>query len=699
MGFTLTGGYNHIRAITIDHTKVPNTDQTNFPVLFSGAYSYLATTANGGQVTNANGYDIIFTSDAAGASPLAYERESYNAVNGAVMYWVTIPTVSHTTDTTFYMFYGNSSVTTDQSNTTAVWNSNYVGVWHLGAGNNLSVADSTSNGFTLINNNSVSATAGEIGGAASFNGSNNYLSNSSLSISAGSSITISYWNYVASNNVQNASTFTIGASDNPNRIQAHDPFSDSNLYWDYGSWSGGGRVTTSYSSYLGSWTYTVLEYDSSSNTHSVYLNGSLAASSVNSNVPTATQTGIDIGAWPTGLYEHGNIDDFRVSTAARSADWTATEYNNQSNPSTFSSVGADGCSCPNIAGLSAASGLIGTSVTITGTNFGSVQGSSTVAFNGTTATATSWSDGQVVASVPSGAGSGFVVVTVSGIPSNGIKFRVTSGYTYFRAITIDHTKVPNTDQANFPVLISGAYSYLATTANGGNVTSSNGYDIFFSPDAAGTSILDFEQESYSASTGAINYWVRVPALSHTSDTVIYMFYGNSSVTTDQSSKHGVWDINYALVTHLSDNAANTVVADSTSNANNLTNQTNTSSKTTAGEINNGLSYNGSSDYSSVFNNSSVDIQGSAITLEAWLKPTNSNAASSERLIVKEASGNTDPYVRYGLFRAQSGSSQLTFYISTGGSGSATSISGGSTSAGTWSDWHLHPRQRRFNAKN
>ena len=38
-----------------------------------------------------------------------------------------------------------------------------------------------------------------------------------------------------------------------------------------------------------------------------------------------------------------------------------------------------------------------------------------------------------------------------------------------RPITIDHTKVPNTDQANFAVLISGTHSYLATTANGGNV--------------------------------------------------------------------------------------------------------------------------------------------------------------------------------------------------------------------------------------
>src|SRR5690349_18662985 len=99
-----------------------------------------------------------------------------------------------------------------------------------------------------------------------------------------------------------------------------------------------------------------------------------------------------------------------------------------------------------------------------------------------------------------------------------------NGYSFRRSITIDHTKVPNTDQTNFPVLISGTYSYLATTANGGDVTNANGYDIIFTSDAGGTSLLPFEQESYSASTGALNYWVQVPTVSHTTDTVIYIFY-------------------------------------------------------------------------------------------------------------------------------------------------------------------------------
>jgi len=80
---------------------------------------------------------------------------------------------------------------------------------------------------------------------------------------------------------------------------------------------------------------------------------------------------------------------------------------------------------PTISSLSPTSGPVGQSVTINGSNFGSSQGSSTVKFNGTTATPTSWSSTKIVAPVPSGATTGNVVVTVSGAASNGKSFTVT----------------------------------------------------------------------------------------------------------------------------------------------------------------------------------------------------------------------------------------------------------------------------------
>src|SRR5258706_14400600 len=106
-------------------------------------------------------------------------------------------------------------------------------------------------------------------------------------------------------------------------------------------------------------------------------------------------------------------------------------------------------------------------------------------------------------------------------------------YTFRNSITIDHTKCGSSDSTNFPMLFSGTYTYLKTVGNGGNVTNVNGYDIIFTSDIAGTTLLDFELVNYSASTGTVEFWVRIPTLSHTTDTVIYLFYGNSSITTYQ----------------------------------------------------------------------------------------------------------------------------------------------------------------------
>ena len=79
---------------------------------------------------------------------------------------------------------------------------------------------------------------------------------------------------------------------------------------------------------------------------------------------------------------------------------------------------------PTISSLSPASGAVGTSVTITGINFQAAQGTSTVTFKGTVATPTSWSSTQIKATVPSGAATGNVVVTVGGLASNGKSFAV-----------------------------------------------------------------------------------------------------------------------------------------------------------------------------------------------------------------------------------------------------------------------------------
>jgi uncharacterized protein YxeA len=50
--------FSYYRSITVNSAQVPST-QTNFPMLVSGTYSYLAQTPTG-KVQNANGYDVGF---------------------------------------------------------------------------------------------------------------------------------------------------------------------------------------------------------------------------------------------------------------------------------------------------------------------------------------------------------------------------------------------------------------------------------------------------------------------------------------------------------------------------------------------------------------------------------------------------------------------------------------------------------------
>jgi len=79
---------------------------------------------------------------------------------------------------------------------------------------------------------------------------------------------------------------------------------------------------------------------------------------------------------------------------------------------------------PSISSLTPNSGPVGSAIVIAGTNFGSTQGTSTVTFNGTTATASSWANTSITATVPTGATTGNVVVTVNGVASNGVSFTV-----------------------------------------------------------------------------------------------------------------------------------------------------------------------------------------------------------------------------------------------------------------------------------
>jgi len=290
----------------------------------------------------------------------------------------------------------------------------------------------------------------------------------------------------------------------------------------------------------------------------IYVDGSLSTSGAFSS---ATVFGIgDIASSKIGnrgvidyMPFTGTEDELRVSKIARSADWIATEYNNQSQPTEFSSLGIEEVSSP----LSL------------------------------------------------------------------------SSFAYRKAITIDHTKVSGTTNlTNFPVLIN-LPTDASLSAHAQDATHGNGGDILFTTSSTAWNTgtvndkLAHEIETYTASNGSLQAWVKIPSLNASNaaqDTVIYMYYGNASAT-NQQNKTAVWDSNTKMVQHMNQNPGGNApqMTDSTQYANNGTSGGGmTSGNLAAGQVDGATSFDGTSQYMYVGNGSGLNMTNE-LTISAWAK--------------------------------------------------------------------------------
>lgn len=336
------GAFLHIKPVVF---RAVGSDQTNYVLRFAGTYSYLATIANGGTLTNSSGFDAGFYSDSACATKMDWERKPWSATTGAVVFYVRIPTATFATDTTVYLCYANSSITTDQSAPTAVWNSNYKAVWHFDDGTTLSALDSTSNANdgTLVN--TPTAAAGQIDGAGSFASASSQTittaSNTNLSLTA---ITISVW--VKATSLPNAYNTVISrqAAGGLDQVIIFVKSDGKLAMYLHGTvtgdqYDGTGSNTLS----TGVWYYLTLTYDSTSGLKG-YVNGSVdGTDSANGALVSGNAAQLSIGTdlVTAGRYWNGQIDDPEIRDIAIGQDLITTEYNNQLSPSTFYSIGAD----------------------------------------------------------------------------------------------------------------------------------------------------------------------------------------------------------------------------------------------------------------------------------------------------------------------------------------------------------------------
>ncbi len=213
-----------------------------------------------------------------------------------------------------------------------------------------------------------------------------------------------------------------------------------------------------------------------------------------------------------------------------------------------------------------------------------------------------------------------------------------------KAITIDRTKVGasgTTTLANFPVLINTTSANFKSTANGGNVGKSNGGDILFTS-SDGTTKLAHDLETYTAATGEVVAWVKVPVLATTTDTVLYMYYGNASAA-DQFNATTTWNdggSNYLQGVYHMKEATGVNPADSTTFANNGTHVN--SPTQTSGKIGGSLSMNGTTqNVNTTFNQNAV----TAYTVSAWVKTTDSG---TQRAIVQNRGAGTGQSLTLGI---------------------------------------------------
>jgi hypothetical protein len=341
-------GYSYQRTITINYTEIGSSNLTNFPLLIDGTYSYLATVANGGRVQNFYGYDIVFGSNSGCTSLLSWEQESWNASSGAVIYWVQVPTVSYTTNTVIYMCYGNSSISSFQGGATgAAWNDGYFqGVYHLSNGTSPEATDSTANGNNGTLEGSLTEATGIIDGAANFN--SNYIQlPTNFSITISTAFTWSAWIYWENTTGTSSPVFgNANLSGTAAGVWLLLDWLGATQFYLIDS-TGGTYINVGLSELSSStWYRIVATYDGSGshNGMNIYVNGALPSQSRNGTFSgTLPITNFRIGADTGGNYRWQGIQD-EVNVAvgvARSASWILADYNNQSSPSTFYTVGSE----------------------------------------------------------------------------------------------------------------------------------------------------------------------------------------------------------------------------------------------------------------------------------------------------------------------------------------------------------------------
>ncbi|MFW9783506.1 MAG: DUF2341 domain-containing protein, partial [Candidatus Heimdallarchaeota archaeon] len=334
--------YKYFKEIVIDHTKVFGTkDLRNFPVLISIFDTDLH------DKVQPDGDDIAFKN---ATSWLFHEIEvfnqAYNSTHAHLIVWINIPKLSPLDDTIIRMYYGNATMET-QENHLGVWDSNYVGVWHLAESGNgtineyldSSIYSNHGQGGKGSSTYIPSRIEGTIGYGQNF--TDHFIdcgNGTSLDIT-GNQISLQLWMRFPANHPWMGPFNHKGFYDGYRLIfPTNSPILRFQLHGD----SYDLNVAQGLS--VDEWHHVVATYDGS--LMKVFVDGVQDINTLvkSDNILSALPYPFRIGhgdhpegkAWTYPWL--GQIDEVRVSNVARSADWIKTEYNNQFDIGNFYSL-------------------------------------------------------------------------------------------------------------------------------------------------------------------------------------------------------------------------------------------------------------------------------------------------------------------------------------------------------------------------
>jgi biopolymer transport protein ExbB len=337
-------GWTHRKPITLRASQIEapgNGALTDFPVLVSVTDAQIGARAQG------TGADIVFTA-ADGTTLLASEIEAFTPGANQLVAWVKVPTLSATVDTALYVYYGNPTPPARTSEST--WTASYLGVWHLaqdpGAGIAGNILDSTANNqdATARNIQSNELSAAQIGLGLDFDGMNDFLDFPSADL--GNSFTISMWVAVATSN--NIRTLLANSGNGLNtdgfRFFVNTAGSmDRRLILETGNGNASGTARTNMNAItFGALTHVAVVVNRATNTALLYVNGASAAITTTTAANLTVNSNYNAGRMEDGSYYFaGKLDEIEIATTARPAEWIKTSVNNQSQPTSFHTLGPE----------------------------------------------------------------------------------------------------------------------------------------------------------------------------------------------------------------------------------------------------------------------------------------------------------------------------------------------------------------------